>query len=247
MTATARFFATTELVEATLFSLQPRDILLSQRVSHKSRDVVAGSQKLQNRLFLPSTLSKPLKRIYKTMGASVLPIPEPLYVTNDEAETQMEIVENPLFVTRFDKDSVYDEEEKAARKQILFKTTDALLDQDASWRKMYRTSPPVPHVSYKATHVSASGMKKRDTGKREREVSRASGVRLGDLVGDILKLNIGGKGGAYYVNIVTRDLWKKRGGKGLLEDVLGRLSGPVQVMSFTGPPGGRATKHFGSF
>ena len=51
MSAVGRLFATTELLEAILLDLPPRDVLLLTRVSRAWRGTVEGSVKLQRYLF----------------------------------------------------------------------------------------------------------------------------------------------------------------------------------------------------
>ncbi|KAK6381166.1 hypothetical protein LTR65_000982 [Meristemomyces frigidus] len=80
MAATAGLFAITELVEATLSFVEPRELLLIQAMSRKFKDVVPGSRKLQQSLFLAPTTGNALTRIFKAVGT----------------EMQQELVENPF-------------------------------------------------------------------------------------------------------------------------------------------------------
>lgn len=59
MAATAQFFAIAELIEATLSHLEPRELLISQRVNDMFRGVVQGSKKLQKALFIAPASGSP--------------------------------------------------------------------------------------------------------------------------------------------------------------------------------------------
>lgn len=167
---------------------------------------------------------------------AVLPLPEPMYVTDDETETQQEVTENPflhhLVTTSNSDDHIEDHQ---------LKTDEAIFRPEASWRKMLLSSPPVPELRYKATWVSASGTEK-NSGDVADEMYNDTGITLGDLIDKVLKLGLGSGGGSYHVTNFSKPGWKKRttADKGILEEALARMGGgggTMHAMMYSGPKG----------
>ncbi|KAK5119232.1 hypothetical protein LTR85_007846 [Meristemomyces frigidus] len=174
MTAVNRFFGTTELVEAVLDLLPPRDLLLSQRVSCKFRDVVTDMRKLQMSLFL----AKP----------DVTPYNAPLCLPDL----------NPLINYILDPPSTV-----SGMRQL--RATEATLRPEASWRKMYFSSPPARGIHFGRAYT-APGIDRIVTKRlaEARVVRRAGGVKLGDLIENLVAEagpRLGVREGRYYICI----------------------------------------------
>lgn len=126
-TATTRVFDIFELAEQILLQLPIKDLIHISRVSKQFLSTVAGSKPLQRALFL-----KPLS------GSSVILVaPKPgrmAFLSDEASEVSVHVLRNPL-VPRI--------------MQGINKNEPAFFHQDATWRRMLLSQPPMRRIQNK--------------------------------------------------------------------------------------------------
>jgi hypothetical protein len=165
--AKAAVFATTELLEAILFLLPPRDILLSQQVSKRFRTVIKQSRKLKCALFLEPIRDSPLflirsgkyrprertRRLLTVQPESVQQQRGPAYGYAGHAGKlrQIKVFSNPLLKPLIDMLEKIDQRTQAQINKTsigqhginsdYWRLGEAWLRSNASWRRMFFTQP----------------------------------------------------------------------------------------------------------
>lgn len=186
MPATENVFCTAELLEAILLHASMRDILQAERVAHQWQDVIQGSAKLQQMLFLAPTSVKavrlieaPPKKPYQYLASGLVFDFEFDFTTlnwkTDEADRENRVVsENPLLsrileVRHDGLDLVFDLEHKLHK----------LVNKDGSWNRMQLTSPPVSEIELSIIPTDGRAYNRRTpTIHAEAHI----GVTIGELV-----------------------------------------------------------------
>jgi len=145
--ATANVLATPKLLESILFELPPRDLLLAQRVNSTFRDHIAGSKRIQRKLFFTAddsetheqgiTLNPFLGRILPSM----IPDSEVFIVRTDLSDTEEKLRDysygQHLRIVEEEKNVCLD---TSCEDETVIEQASAV----ASWRKMFVARGPVP-------------------------------------------------------------------------------------------------------
>ena len=210
--ATAEVLNTVELIESILSQLPTLDLLISQRVSSRWRDVIKKSKKLQTALFLSPSLDVGLKRekvylcckfsrlmrlAHVNLTELAIPLPLPVYVDGDSDEAYT-ITENPLLPVLF-KESAY------ASSKLWMTQEIAKADESASWRAMYISSPPILDMRFVAAYETPDG----DVKEMSEVMScETIGITIGEFVQRILDITAGDK--LLCVEITDKQAWNPR-------------------------------------
>ena len=88
----------------------------------------------------------------------------------------------------------------------------------ASWKKMFLTTPQIPDVKFKASYVTADGAVKDVQGHFENYVT---GIKLGDFIDHVHSATDGAK--EFKLEIIGKGGWDAKGGPNKLREA---LSGP---------------------
>jgi hypothetical protein len=169
-------FGTFELLEAVLINLDTRTLLTSQRVDQRWHQTIKNSSPLQRKLFL---LAEPV----------------------GDATKSEDITENPFIVGLFrclslwrNGDAMTLVPSRAGRRdEVSVKMLEApnlplhFRSEEASWRRMFLTNPPMTHVHIDAGYfcnIESPGMYFNWHPRFRVE----SGITIGMVVGEMLKI-----------------------------------------------------------